>query len=122
MAIDTLNFKFYPFVHKDNFSLHPSTTSFIDDRFDGKDIRIDKYKVPLFDLLSESNLLAEKTKKCLMDVLKNGKISSGKIDSIISRHRSYIIFENGETLAAFVEKHPASTRIKMLRRMFGMGD
>lgn len=113
VAIDTTNFKFYPFVHRDN-SPCLLNLSEINDRMDGRNIGSD---TPLFETLSKSNLLAQETKAYLIRILRDGSINSFEVDSIMQEHGTYYYSSRIKYLLGMADKHPASENIKLLKHL-----
>ena len=116
VAFDYSTLTFYPFVHRDNGSPFPLNTSVINDQFDGTTLGLEEFDLPLFTVLSQSDLLAQKTKEYLIDILQNKKVSSITLDSIIKEHNSYYYSSLLKQTIGMQQKHPASSTIVALEK------
>tara|TARA_B110001452_G_scaffold217309_1_gene188813 strand:- start:1574 stop:2830 length:1257 start_codon:yes stop_codon:yes gene_type:complete len=111
-AFNTRNHKFYPFVHRDNSPHNFSGPPKIDGKFSGSDII--GIASPLFRTISESKLLAEKTKNYLTKILKSNIIKISDIDSIIQTHNSYYYSSDLKQILNFQPDHQSTINIRKL--------
>lgn len=111
-AFNTNNLKFYPFVHRDNSPFNFSTQPMIDGKFNGSDII--GISGPLFKTISKSNLLAEKARDFLTEILKSKRISISAIDSIIKTHNSYYYSSDLKQKLNFQSAHRSTISIEKL--------
>ena len=90
MAFNTSNLKFYPIVHRDNSTKFK--TKEINGQFNGTDLIGNAGA--LFNTLSKSERLAERTKNYLTKLLYSRSINEYSMDSIIKNHNTYYYSSN----------------------------
>ena len=90
MAFNTSNLKFYPILHRDISTLFK--TKEINGQFNGTDLIGNAGS--LFNTLSKSKILAEKTKNYLTNLLSSRTINEDSMDSIIKQHNTYYYSSN----------------------------
>lgn len=108
MAFNTSNLKFYPIVHRDNSTKFK--TKEIKGLYNGSDLIGNPGT--LFNTLSKSNVLAEKTKNYLTKLLSSRSINEYSMDSIIKNHNKYYYSSNFKQ--SFNWESPSPSRIHML--------
>ena len=90
MAFNTSDLKFYPILHRDISTLFK--TQEINGQFNGDDLIGNAGS--LFNTLSKSKILSEKTKNYLTNLLSSRTINEHSMDSIIKQHNTYYYSSN----------------------------
>ena len=116
MAFNTSDLKFYPILHRDISTLFK--TQEINGQFNGYDLIGNAGA--LFNTLSKSKILAEKTKNYLTNFLSSRTINEHSMDSIIKHHNTYYYSSNfkqsinwGSTSPSTIHMLNLISRLKM---------
>ena len=103
-AFNVSNLKFYPIIHRDNSTRFE--TKVINGQFNGTDLIGNPGS--LFNTLSKSERLAEKTKNYLTNLLSSRSINEYSMDSILKLHDRYYYSSNFKQLINWESTSPST--------------
>ena len=107
MAFNTSNQKFYPILHRDVSTVFK--TQEINGQYNGSDLIGNPGT--LFNTLSKSNVLAEKTKNYLTNFLSKSNINEYSIDSVIKHHNTYYYSSKFKQFIYGNSPHPSTIHV-----------
>ena len=110
MVLNTSNLKFYPILHRDNSPRFKKQK--ISGQFNGSDLIGNAG--PLFNTLSKSKILSEKTKNYLTKLLLQSNINEHSMDSIIKHHNTYYYSSTFKQLIYGQSSNPYTMHMKNL--------
>ena len=112
VLLDTNTKIFYPIIYRDH-DPRPLDISRLSKKFDGSNLS--EYPL-LFTVLSKSDLLAEKTKAYLIEMINEERLAPGTIDSIQQEHNSYYYSSSYKQSLGLQPSHPVEENIKLIKQ------